>query len=310
GSAEEQRRRDLEASRKRTRSSTAARQPRSEQPAPKRRRRRKGPGHDGAPAVADGGEQPDLDPELEPSHAEDARERELELDNVDSVDHDRHSNTDSDHSEALDLALEQLEKELPADAAPPDAEQAATARPETSLEEQRQALLSRLEAKAAETTTADSVADAEAAVGAATSRAGRKKTGTEIVVPVGHYGELHYYPPSNSCTAICRCKRHGNDCKKSRTFNELKNRSSGSRDRESLRSGQGRPVGLLVQWLMCQDSHPDRQTHCDTALPLLFSLDERKTARAFFSSMPKADEILRRERAQKPGESEEPEFIY
>ncbi|CAE7241841.1 unnamed protein product [Symbiodinium sp. CCMP2592] len=280
------------------------------------KRRVKGSADDGAgpeatepeaAAVTDGGgEQPDVEPEREPWHAEDAGE-----DNADNVENDRHSNTDSDHSEALEMALEQLAQELPADAAPPDSKQAAPAHRGTSIEEREQALLSRLEARAAETPAADSVPqDDEAAV--ATSRAGRKKTGTEIIVPVGHYGELHYYPLNNSCTAICRCKRHGNDCKKGRTFNELKRpaRSSGSRDRESVREAQGRPIGLLVHWLMCQDSHPNRQAHCDTALPLHFSLDERKKAREFFSTMPKADEILRRERAKKPGEAEEPDFIY
>ena len=260
------------------------------------------------------------------------------LQDVDNGASDNGSNTDSDHTEALDMALELLEEQLgssgpiesgekpaslkadPADTAEPATIPTTVDQLRLSVEEKRAALLRRMEARDAKAAKAapvakDAVPDPESGPAEIDSRSTRKKTGAEIVVPVGTYGSLHYYPLNNTCTAICRAKGH-HDCKKSRTFNPFRKGGSGSKSSgsaagsSSVRDGQGRPIGLLVHWLMCQGSHASRQSHCESSLPLRFSLDERKKAREYFSSLDRANEILERERPTKEGETEEPEFIY
>ena len=138
----------------------------------------------------------------------------------------------------------------------------------------------------------------------------RNRSGVTTVVSVGRYGELHYYSASNNLTAYCRCPKHvnpGNDCRKSRTLNAVKKASS---DKAYVRDGQGRPVGLLVHWLMLQDECEDRKAHCNAEV--LFHADPKKRAEAreFFKTLPGADQILSRERLQRDGEEEEPDFIF
>ena len=136
----------------------------------------------------------------------------------------------------------------------------------------------------------------------------RKKSGTEVVVEVPPYGSLHFYPIQNNMTAYCRCKKHF-DCKKNRTFNAAK--SSASSSSKSVRDGQGRPVGLLVQWLRDQGNHSSRADHCAQHVMMTFSHASRKDARAWFKTLPGSDKILSKERAKRDDEDDsEPDFIY
>ena len=80
----------------------------------------------------------------------------------------------------------------------------------------------------------------------------------------------------------------------------------------SVRSGQGRPIGLLVHWLRTQEQHVSRQSHCEQSVPLMYSFEERAAAREFFKSLPDSEKILTKERPQREEDepTEEPDFIY
>ena len=234
------------------------------------------------------------------------------------------SDTDSENAEdvALDDALAQLQEleksskaepaaqPLPAENFPAESRPAGVA-PELSAEEKRRIVMERLAAKEARISTLPE--DAPASKELASSSKSRKKSGTEIVVKVGEYGELHFYPLHNNVTAICRCPGHGADCKKTRTMNAPKPKAAGSSgsSKGGVREGQGRPIGLLVRWLQLQDQHASRQSHCENSIMLTISLEERQSAREFFRALPDAHKILSKERAKRDDEPhDEPDFIY
>lgn len=115
---------------------------------------------------------------------------------------------------------------------------------------------------------------------------------TAEVLAIPGYGELRFHRTTNNIVAFCSAHRD-EDCRRSRTV--LPN---------SRRHGQGRPIGLLVSWLMDPESHKT-----PNAKRFVHPLAARQDARRWFDSLPRSVDFAKNERAVKAGESPEPEKI-
>lgn len=112
-----------------------------------------------------------------------------------------------------------------------------------------------------------------------------------ITIP-GH-GELVYYMDLECIQAKCNDPRHG-DCRRQRSI------------KPGARPGQGRPIGLLVSWLMQQDKFETQQAHSHNCKP---NHTERVEAREVFMQLEQASEFSVFERDKRPNEADEPEKI-
>ena len=112
-------------------------------------------------------------------------------------------------------------------------------------------------------------------------------------------GNLRFYTKKQEIVA--HCTEHSEDCRKART---VKPSSAPSR------SGQGRPIGLLVAWLNDPDSHACAQgisaAHTRTSVP---RYQDRLTAREAFNQIPGSSIFAQHERPRRANEDEEPMSI-
>ena len=135
--------------------------------------------------------------------------------------------------------------------------------------------------------------------GAHDTGATRKKSKTEQVCVIPGIGEIHYYPPSKNFVAFCRAPNHY-ECRKSRTANPP------ALPVKRNRRGQGRPIGLLAEWLYRGRDFSSKEEHGAAEVILGFTHEQRLAARRRFLEVPGALEIVQHERAAAAGESEEP----
>ena len=121
----------------------------------------------------------------------------------------------------------------------------------------------------------------------------RKRSYLEQICEVEDYGSIHFYPNAQNFVAFCRAAGH-QDCRKSRTCKAAVT---------AARHGQGRPLGMLAQWLFNSREHATREGHQAGAV---FAQSERLAARQRFLKLPGAEAMARNERPPEEGEGEEP----
>ena len=85
-----------------------------------------------------------------------------------------------------------------------------------------------------------------------------------------------------------------------------------SRMASDRRRGQGRPVGLLIAWLQCQDKYVDKASH--QAMKIFLAgkggLERRRAARAWLKAQPGFEHVFALERPKRDGEDSEPEVVH
>ena len=120
---------------------------------------------------------------------------------------------------------------------------------------------------------------------------------SELVLDMGDLGQLRY----NQSFAFLRahCPKHGRACLRQRTV--LASSSSGQQ-----RQGQGRPIGLLLDWLLKADQYDDAQSHKKMGVG---TFDDRVAARARVHEHEGHESFLQVERPQNEDEDEEPRRI-
>lgn len=95
-----------------------------------------------------------------------------------------------------------------------------------------------------------------------------REKATCITIP--GFGELRYHEKTQNIVAFCHTHKTTHDCRRGRTVTA-----------NSSRAGQGRPIGLLVAWLLDPDSHgatPD-------AKRFVHPFDARLAARRHFNAL-------------------------
>ena len=133
------------------------------------------------------------------------------------------------------------------------------------------------------------------ALGAVIREPGPRAQGTpEIVFILPGYGDIRYNLTHEFMLANCRRQGHGQGCKRQRTVKLSTNLA---------RLGQGRPIGLLIAWLLQSEQHDSKHSHCAAGS---FSFEARQQARVFFASLPNSADFLQFERATLPNEENEP----
>eukprot|EP00439_Symbiodinium_sp_Y106_P071802 s1373_g13.t1 len=144
----------------------------------------------------------------------------------------------------------------------------------------------------------------EAAAAAAGAEGERRPDFRKTEYAVGGHGRLRHYEHINVLQAICTAPGHG-DCRMERSLRAHRTaKKSGT-----TRWGQGRPVGLLVNWLRSQSEFHDQQSHMHE---FRHTLQSREDARAWwFATLSQQDRdlITALERPQREGEGMEPEAI-
>lgn len=123
---------------------------------------------------------------------------------------------------------------------------------------------------------------------------GSRDTQNHEVFDLGNLGEIRYYPAHKIMIAFCgqRSSEHAPDCRMQRT----------TAPKGDLPSG-GRPIGHLIAWLQ-QGSNFD--CACSHKHAALISLEQRKSARAYFQTLPNWERFAAFERPQRPSEPSEP----
>jgi hypothetical protein len=124
----------------------------------------------------------------------------------------------------------------------------------------------------------------------------RKEVVEEVLEAPG--GDIRYNPKSNSMTAHCKEPNHG-DCRRQRICS---GRAASSADAVP-RSGQGRPIGLLLAWLGDQANHDTAESHKTRGVHLYAT---RAAARDNFMSLPGAADFCKHERPKHALETDEP----
>jgi hypothetical protein len=71
-------------------------------------------------------------------------------------------------------------------------------------------------------------------------------------------------------------------------------------------AAQGRPLGLLAAWCLCQGEFDCKDAHCDPYAVYMQGFETRCNARTSFKLLHGALDLLKYERDQRPGEGEEP----
>ncbi len=120
---------------------------------------------------------------------------------------------------------------------------------------------------------------------------------SELVLDMGDLGQLRY----NQSFAFLRahCPKHGRACLRQRTV--LASTSGGQH-----RQGQGRPIGLLLDWLAKANQYEDAQSHKKMGIG---TFDDRVAARARVLEHEGHESFLQVERPQNEDEDEEPRRI-
>ena len=118
---------------------------------------------------------------------------------------------------------------------------------------------------------------------------------TEIAIEIVGYGFLRYNSTSNFLRAHCHHPSHGKVCFRRRSV-----------EANPHRSGQGRPIGLLISWLKSGGNYDSQKKHVAASVA---SYPHRAAARNWFHSLTNASEFESKERKCEPGESQEPNTI-
>ena len=115
----------------------------------------------------------------------------------------------------------------------------------------------------------------------------RRKADIMMHLPEG--GSIHYYQKGNRMVAFCpRCE---NDCRRRRTLNYT-----------AERPHQGRPLGMLLAWLIDAKNCASRAEHQQLCLP---SRAQRQHARDTCRRLPQYVDLASKERQLRDGEAEE-----
>ena len=133
---------------------------------------------------------------------------------------------------------------------------------------------------------------------------GRRPDFSKVEVSVPGVGKLRYYPHSQELQAVCDHPDHS-DCRMSRTTRSF----ARSVKPQTVRYGQGRPLGLLTCWLRAQFDHSDQQSHLHS---FVHTAEARREARRWLYeqiSAEDADKLRSFERSLREGESEEPDKV-
>ena len=119
------------------------------------------------------------------------------------------------------------------------------------------------------------------------------------VFEFGTHGSLRFVPGMEIIVAKCHCSKHS-DCRKERTI-----RSSNLKG--SKTKGQGRPLGLLCEWLSEASRFSDQKSHVHD---FRSTHARRLQAREALYNMPGGREFADlAERVQRPDEASEPDDI-
>jgi hypothetical protein len=134
--------------------------------------------------------------------------------------------------------------------------------------------------------------------GASSTRAKGPRERADVVVHFPN-GKISFYQKSLSFETCCFCPGH-DDCRLTRSAKPSKWKT---------RLGQGRPLGLLVAWLMNTNSLGDKAEHCNAFVVMGLSQEIRLAARDTLRGMPNGQALLDCERPLKDGEGPEPEDV-
>ena len=126
-------------------------------------------------------------------------------------------------------------------------------------------------------------------------RSARAPGQAEVVCVYPPHGELRYSTTGDFIRA--HCWAHGAACRKQRACN-----------RNPLRPGQGRPVGLLTHWLQTSRSYETAAQHKAASVG---SVEARRAARASFlgSSLACRDFAQRFEAQRERDDEDEPRYV-
>ena len=140
--------------------------------------------------------------------------------------------------------------------------------------------------------------------GARLHRGGPRDEFTKRELELPGWGRLRYYPHEKQLIAVCERHRKA-DCRMQRTV--VENPRAQSSRPGTVTAGQGRPLGLLMNWLRCQHDFDSQQTHIHE---YKHDLPGRQEARAWFlSAFAEAPEWADLERPKREGEDDEPSKI-
>ena len=114
-----------------------------------------------------------------------------------------------------------------------------------------------------------------------------REKATCITIP--GYGELRYHEKTQNIVAFCHTHKATCDCRRSRTVCE-----------NSSRAGQGRPIGLLVAWLLDPASHDG-----DGAKRFVHPFEARLAARRHFNALDGSTEFAQCERRRHETETDD-----
>ena len=116
---------------------------------------------------------------------------------------------------------------------------------------------------------------------------------SEQVIDVPAFGQIRYNPSFSFMRAVCTF--HGKDCRRQRTL-----------VRNNLRPGQGRPLGLLMNWLQKAADFESADEHKRMGVG---SFADRQEARRIFAGLEGSDAFLDKERGRLGGEGDEPRTL-
>ena len=126
------------------------------------------------------------------------------------------------------------------------------------------------------------------------ARAGASRSTLNVtVMQVEDHGEIHYHHISGLMQAFCRHPGHEPDCRKGATT-EPKGRAS------------GRPLGLLVSWLLQRDAYNSKAEHAHSFRQTYAA---RVEAREYFKTLPDSERFLGYEKQRRGRSPEEPERV-
>jgi hypothetical protein len=131
--------------------------------------------------------------------------------------------------------------------------------------------------------------------------ASRHKAMKDDALSIAGFGEIRYNMAQENMSAVCKDVRHGKDCRRVRTCH-------GPSRVNVKNSGQGRPIGILVAWLMEGHRHADCAAHKAAMAEITHEM--RVAARLVFSDLPGSAEMASLERSLNPGEANEPANVH
>eukprot|EP00438_Fugacium_kawagutii_P036809 Skav204463 [mRNA] locus=scaffold3437:21493:25999:+ [translate_table: standard] len=148
-------------------------------------------------------------------------------------------------------------------------------------------------------TPSDSQPDPAAEAASRKPADSRKKEVSESVLQLPGFGDLRFNPRSK--LLVAHCSKHGlHTCKRSRTVVRP--------EKVTIRnSGQGRPLGHLMAWLMEQSKHSTQKNH--VASPVQLNFDARRKAREYLKKVSGSGTFFDFERPKGDNSDSEPDVM-